>query len=679
VHTLKKSVILKNLFPSLFIVGQLILVGLKLTGLIYWGWPAVLAPTLLILFLCGALLFLYVMARLKETKAGGAIVKIIMSVSVGYLAGNFVTYAHTGREPLFTQLYEAIRYSGLDVPPTMYAAYGLFALGIVFPIVLMLNKGGSHKYGYAKIATKSDIANPRKIGLYANDGVILGKAYGKVLRLAESLSILVAAPPGTGKTSGVILPNLLLNKTNSLIIHDPKGELLKTTSVYRKGFSKISVFDPVSDHSSSFNALDNALLVFDENGIPNLSASRKHIENVTTIIMPVPEGTSDAYWIKAARSIFIFLALWLLWRDHKVSIPAVRDLLLSQGDAAKLFETLMRGEDPRGADLEINAQQNADDKLRYAELMKMAETSKRALPISEIEEMDRLKKKLYGGSSNGRVVPQIIKTEGNGVMAGAKNEKQLAGVLGTAIEQLSVFADEAVAKNTREGCDFTSDKLRKEVTTLYVVVRDEDAERLKTLTALLFEVLANQLSSKMPGADDCNVTFFLDEFVRLGKLQAVKKLPDIARGYRANVVFIAQELAQITTVYGQQAADVFESTCSIKIIFRQNNQKAAKRISESIGNKTVERVSQSADKSKAVTGGRKSESVSEEGIPLFSAQDVMNLDKDKCLVLVQGHYARPIYADVFYWFKDKQLKKIVSRDGYTPETDFETVYQALDL
>ena len=144
-------------------------------------------------------------------------------------------------------------------------------------------------------------------------------------------------------------------------------------------------------------------------------------------------------------------------------------------------------------------------------------------------------------------------------------------------------------------------------------------------------------------------------------------------------MFIAQELAQITTVYGQQAADVFESTCSIKIIFRQNNQKAAKRISESIGNKTVERVSQSADKSKAVTGGRKSESVSEEGIPLFSDQDVMNLDKDKCLVLVQGHYARPIYADVFYWFKDKQLKKIVSRDGFTPETDFETVYQALDL
>ncbi len=47
------------------------------------------------------------------------------------------------------------------------------------------------------------------------------------------LSALVVAPPGTGKTSGIILPNLF-TVPNSTLALDIKGELYAKSAGYRK-------------------------------------------------------------------------------------------------------------------------------------------------------------------------------------------------------------------------------------------------------------------------------------------------------------------------------------------------------------------------------------------------------------------------------------------------------------
>jgi type IV secretory pathway TraG/TraD family ATPase VirD4 len=42
--------------------------------------------------------------------------------------------------------------------------------------------------------------------------------------------VLVCAPPGSGKSSGLIIPNILAERgTRSLVIVDPKSELLGLT------------------------------------------------------------------------------------------------------------------------------------------------------------------------------------------------------------------------------------------------------------------------------------------------------------------------------------------------------------------------------------------------------------------------------------------------------------------
>ncbi len=72
------------------------------------------------------------------------------------------------------------------------------------------------------------------------------------------LSTLIIAPPGSGKTAAVAVPNLL-NVPSSCVVLDIKGELFDLTAGYRQQVlkNKIFVFDPLgNDNTLKFNPFD---------------------------------------------------------------------------------------------------------------------------------------------------------------------------------------------------------------------------------------------------------------------------------------------------------------------------------------------------------------------------------------------------------------------------------------
>jgi type IV secretion system protein VirD4 len=130
---------------------------------------------------------------------------------------------------------------------------------------------------------------------------------------------------------------------------------------------------------------------------------------------------------------------------------------------------------------------------------------------------------------------------------------------------------------------------------------------------------------------------------------------------------VAQDYKQISNTYGQDYVEIFETNCAYKIIFRQNNFFTAEKISKLIGNKTVSRKSTSKNQSNKHelkisfqgSSGR-SESESSEGIPLITAQDILTLSSDNCIIIAQGHASKPILAKNPMWFKEKDLKKLIN-------------------
>ena len=475
----------------------------------------------------------------------------------------------------------------------------LFIVVSFFITLISLNvffhkfKKSTTKYGYAKFAKKRNI---KKLGLNFKKGIILGKAFGKLIKMNEPLSVLVLAPPGVGKTSGLIIPTLLTCK-NSVIIHDPKGELYDKTSKERGKFSKILVFDPATDKGCIFNPFSQALLPRDHNMI------RGYILNIANLLFKPATKDSDPYFVNSAKSAFIFFAEWLIWKSGNTSFPEVRYKLLENPKVDNTIRTMMTEE---------------------------------GLP------------------------PQII-TDGNGVLIAAGSDRQWAGVIGSLKENIEIFADPYIEKSTKGESDFTGDNFRKENISLYLKVRDKDAERIAPLIAILAETIGTELISKEPSKTDNNVTFVLDEFVRLGRMEIIKKLPAISRSYKVNIIFVAQDYGQIIEKYDKETLSIFTTNCAYKVIYQQNNKDTANEISALIGNKTDNRVSSSksinsSKASKGNTGTSKSSSL--EGIPLVSNQDILNLNKQYCYIISQGHSSLPIKAKIPFYFKESDLKKL---------------------
>ncbi|MBT4989378.1 MAG: type IV secretory system conjugative DNA transfer family protein [Rickettsiales bacterium] len=524
---------------------------------------------------------------------------MILRVSFAFISffiiahiGAALTFPDSGMDVLL--LFKIWAYYGFMLPKIMvvFIGIGLITFAIIFRYKNTLYSG--KKYGFGRFAQKSDI---KKQNLNFKKGIILGKFGRKFIKSNTPLSLLVLAPPGTGKTAGIVIPTLLTIE-NSVIVHDPKGELYDITKRRREEISKVYLFDPLSDETSCFNPFAKEMLPKDSRDL------RGYILNQAAILFKA-QKEGDQYFIDAAKSAFLFFTEWLIWKNKETSLPDVRIKLLEDTNIATTIRTMMVEE---GLDADI-------------------------------------------------------KRDGNGVLISEDSEKQWAGVVGTLKETIELFADPRVIKSTGGKCDFTGDKLREERISVYIKVRAKDQKRLEPLITMLFESIGTQLISEMPRKDSNQVTFILDEFVRIGKMEIIRDLPAVSRGYNVNSIFIAQDYEQIAIRYGREAISLFDSNCAYKVIFQQNNYLSADRISKLIGNKTEKRYSDSKSKgsrSISVTNNQnKSVSTSEEGVPLVTTQDILSMQKNNCLIITQGFAATPIKAKIPFFFKEQQLKKLI--------------------
>ncbi|MFP6092643.1 type IV secretory system conjugative DNA transfer family protein [Helicobacter pylori] len=121
------------------------------------------------------------------------------------------------------------------------------------------------------------------------------------------LSTLIIAPPGSGKTAAVAVPNLL-NAPSSCVVLDIKGELFDLTAGYRQQVlkNKIFVFDPLgNDNTLKFNPFDKRI-------VEKLDFNRKRrlVDEVGNTIFAEDGANKDPHWTQQAKNLFVFYALY---------------------------------------------------------------------------------------------------------------------------------------------------------------------------------------------------------------------------------------------------------------------------------------------------------------------------------------------------------------------------------
>tara|TARA_R110000868_G_scaffold138329_1_gene352293 strand:- start:15262 stop:16719 length:1458 start_codon:yes stop_codon:yes gene_type:complete len=464
-------------------------------------------------------------------------------------------------------------------------------IGIILFMLIIIRPNKGNEYGSAKWGDKSTV---KKLKLNGKNGIVLGLYKGQKLILDEPLSVLVLAPPGTGKTSAIAIPTALSSK-HSLVIHDPKGEQYEITAKVRKKFSNIIYFNPTDKESDTFNVFDKKLLPADK------LDWQGYVTNISHILIKEDKNGKN-YFTKAARNAFSFFALWLLWKHGETSIPEVRDQLLISEDIADTIENML-------SNLNEGNPSNDDENLMINGLIKDAKAT---------------------------LVP-------------AESDDQWNGVMGTLTDALQVFSDPRIAKATTGKSNIDANQLKKEITTIYLVVPDKDKDRISPIMAMLFETVATQLISEPPFKNQIPITFIMDEFIRLGYMKIIKDLPAISRSYKLNTIFIAQSYNQIAEIYGRDSIGTFNSNCAYKVIFQQNDPETAESIAKTIGTHTRDRKSHNAS-SKTIIQTQTSESTSKEARHLLTAQGILNINSDECIILGQGQLMHPIKAKCAFWF-----------------------------
>jgi len=450
-------------------------------------------------------------------------------------------------------------------------------------------------YGSARWAERRDLM---EAGLLGGDGVFLGRWKGGYLRHDGPEHVMAFAPTRSGKGVGLVIPTLL-SWTGSAVIHDIKGENWELTSGWRSKLGPCIRFDPTDETSPRYNPLLE---------VRKGKFEVRDVQNIADILVdPVGSHESRDHWDKTGYALLVAVMLHVLYAEENKSLSGCAEFL--SHPERTIGETL--------------------------ELM--------------------LKTK-HHVTAKGRARAHPYVARGARAMKN-KSDNERSGVLSTVLTLLEVFSDPIIAELTSTSDWGVMDLVEAErPVSLYLVVPPSDISRTRPLMRLILNQVGRRLTERLPHEGRRKVLLMLDEFPALGRLDFFETALAFLAGYGIRAFLIGQSLNQIEKAYGPNNAIL--DNCHVRVAFATNDERTAKRISDSLGAKTELR------SQKNYTGHRLAPWLShmmvsrqETARQLLTPGEVMQLPPKQEVVMVAG--VPPVMADKLRYFKDRNFTERV--------------------
>ncbi len=449
-------------------------------------------------------------------------------------------------------------------------------------------------YGSARWADAKEI---RKAGLTGAAGVFLGLHHDRYLRHDGPEHVLTFAPTRSGKGVGLVVPTLLTWPA-SVVVHDIKGENWQLTAGWRARFSHCLLFNPTDARSAAYNPLLEV-----RRGVHEV----RDVQNIADILVD-PEGALERrnHWEKTSHALLVGAILHVLYAGIDKTLRGVANFL---SDPACPFELTLH----------------------------------------------RMMTTKHLGDAPHPVVASAAREVLN------KSDNERSGVLSTAMSFLGLYRDPTVAEVTAR-CDWRiADLISAEhPASLYLVVPPSDISRTKPLIRLILNQIGRRLTESLDGSDGIarkhRLLLMLDEFPALGRLDFFESALAFMAGYGIRSFLIAQSLNQIDKAYGVNHSIL--DNCHVRVTFATNDERTAKRISETLGTATELRAQRNyAGHRLAPWLGHLMVSRQETARPLLTPGEVMQLPPDDAVVMVSGH--APIRAKKLRYYADANFKRRV--------------------
>ena len=436
-------------------------------------------------------------------------------------------------------------------------------------------------------------------GLLGQDGVVLGRLGQHYLRHDGPEHVLCFAPTRSGKGVGLVVPTLL-TWAGSAVVHDIKGENWQLTAACRAGIGPVLLFDPTNPLSSAYNPLLE---------VRRGPSEVRDVQNIADILVD-PDGALErrSHWDKTSHSLLVGAILHVLYAEPDKTLAGVANFL---ADPRRTIEATLRA------------------------MMATPHLGDRVHPVVASAARELLN----------------------------KSENERSGVLSTAMSFLGLYRD-PIASAVTSRCDWRIDDLVTpgRPVTLYLVVPPSDISRTRPLIRLILNQIGRRLTEGLETARHRpQLLLMLDEFPALGRLDFFEQAMAFMAGYRIKAFLIAQSLNQIAKAYGENNSIL--DNCHVRVAFSTNDERTARRISDSLGTATEMRAMKNyAGHRLSPWLGHLMVSRQETARPLLTPGEVMQLPSDEALVQVSG--VPPIRAKKARFYGDREL---ASRVGPPPE------------
>ncbi|MDU0435898.1 MULTISPECIES: VirD4-like conjugal transfer protein, CD1115 family [Staphylococcus] len=391
-------------------------------------------------------------------------------------------------------------------------------------------------------------------------------------------NIFIVGGPGSFKSAGFVIPNVIVKNQQSIVVTDPSGEVYEKTA----NIKRMQGFDVRVVNFKNFLASDrqNFFDYIDKDSDCSIVAE--------LIIKSAGDSKINRdVWFKSSVGLLNSLLLYAKYEFE----PEKRTI----GNIIKFIQNNKPNHDEEGS-IELDN--------RFKELPKDH-------PARESYE--------FGFAvSEGRTRASIILTF---------------------VSDLRNYLDNEIRSYTSDS-DFDLRDVGKRKTIIYVML-PVLGNTVQALSSLFFSQMFQQLyrlgdenGARLP----VPVDFLLDEWANIGAIPDYEETLATCRKYGISITTIVQSISQAVDKYNKDKANAIIGNHAVILCLGNVNNDTANYIKEELGNTTVEFETSSEGSSSGKDSRSKSsnKNVSYTGRALLNADEISNMQQDKAILITKN-------------------------------------------
>jgi len=455
---------------------------------------------------------------------------------------------------------------------------------------------------------------------------IFGNKNGRII-IKPKRHMLCVAPTRSGKGASLIIPNLMFNRSSTLVI-DPKAELLFHSAERRRELGqRIYVFDPFQEYRKNYWKLTGdveELTNFNPFSVLKNEQNKDYIRYTAESLI-ILRGT-DPHWAESALEFTEGMIAYMIEKgDEEPSLPYFRSIITQP----------------------------------YNLLAKMAlETQQADWPEDSIA-----RRKLARFAD-----------------ADLASNKELCSIISTAITQTGFLDDQDLREHlSTTSPGFSLDCLTAEGagSTIYLVLPFDKMETHGRWIRLIVSLALREVF-RCTRQLDHKVLFLLDEFGNIGPLPAITSAFTMGAGRQILIWAFLQGLSQIKRDYPSDW-EIFIGNCSHLQFFNIMDQFTAEYVSNLLGTTTV-RIRHKVNAKEGPSGMIISGSCfkeDDEDYDNFLSRELLQPAEIRRLpesygILINRHEPPILYKKINY-FDDPLFKAMAKEDPYYKEKNQENL------